>query len=170
LSPQEIIRCCDDLETALREYHSVIEARIPGSPSSVKEGLIAEHLSHAFHKVRRSYIPLEPILGSRKRRIRRNGWEFGEPWSDVPTFRGVRTMEDFQATFTLDDWLRLNDPFSGREHIVYQELLSYFECLDVVRREAERQIQHATDAPSSNDRPNMMEDCLEDVENRVHPD
>jgi hypothetical protein len=99
LSPQELIRCCNDLETALREYQSIVEVLISSGMSSGRKGGIARHLSNAFHKVRQSYIPLEPILGGRTRRVRRDRREFWEPWSDVPTFRGVRTVEDFQLDF-----------------------------------------------------------------------
>jgi len=160
LFPQEIIRCCDDLETALREYQSIVEVLISAGMSSNREGGIAEHLSHAFHKVRQSYIPLEPILGRRKRRIRRKGREFWEPWLDVPTFRGVRTVEDFQATFSVLDWLLLNDPYSGKKMVVHQELQGYFECIDAIRREAERRIQNAPDAYPNTSNAIVMENSL----------
>lgn len=74
-------------------------------------------------------------------------------------------MEDFNATFSVLDLLILDNPLSGGRNVVHQELQGYFECLDTVCREAERQIQHMADAPSNFHSHNMTEGCVEDVEN-----
>ena len=39
-------------------------------------------------------------------------------------------------------------PFSSKKLVVHQELQGYFECIDAIRREAERRIENARDAYS----------------------
>jgi hypothetical protein len=157
LSPREIIQYCDDLETALREYQGVIKSLM--TPGKRKVG-IEERLRAAFHKVRDSYVPLEPILARRTRRVKRNGREYCEPWSDVPTFWGIRTVEDYEAVSRDLDFLMLEISLPNRNFAVHQELQGYFESVDSVRREAERKIRYARDAHSSTDCPNVVADSL----------
>ena len=140
--PEKIIQYCDDLETALREYQAVLEVLM--TPRARKIG-IDERLRTAFHKVRDSYIPLEPLLARRTRRVKRNGRESSEPWSDVPTFWGIRTVEDYEAVSRDLDFLMLEISLPNRHLAVHQELRGYFESIDTLRREAERQIRYASD-------------------------
>jgi hypothetical protein len=137
MTPPETIRYCNELEAALREYQSIVEGLLrsneppPGS---------ADRLKHAFDKVRDAYIPLEHVLSQRTRRVMRNTKEWWELWEDVPTFRGIRTLKDFEAILPPLGRILLSESFSFGNP-VYSELLGYFECVDSVRREAQREIK-----------------------------
>lgn len=133
LTPEKILECCDRLEKALRKYQGVIEQLLFSYP---REEGVAQKLEAAFTEVRETYIALEPLLVTTKRRIKKEGRETLEPWQEVPTFRGIKTIRDYEALnfFCIRMPLFKNDP-------VHLEFQNYFECLDSVRREAERQIQ-----------------------------
>jgi len=134
------------------------------TPGKRKIG-IEERLRTAFHKVRDSYTLLEPILARRTCRVTRHGRECLEPWSDIPTFWGIRTIKDYEAVSSDFDFLMLGLSFPSRNLAVHQELRGYFESIDAGRREAERQIHFSRDARSSADCPNIIGDSPKDPEN-----
>ena len=97
LSPEETCNCCGELEDALSEYQRILEKLVPDRYNMAE---YEKPLSSAFLRVRRAFSPLEPLLLKKKVKIRERDSEGWQNWDDVPTFRGVRTIEDFNA---LDD-------------------------------------------------------------------
>jgi len=73
-------------------------------------------------------------------------------------------LEDFDAIFGVLDLAVLNGPVSHPRRVVHEELQGYFECIDAVRREAERQLQHARDTPLTSDSPHTAQNFLEEME------